>query len=121
MALPTCFCLKSVNCPFFHLPEGDYRRTYYTKFDDDIHLYTPTVRGSKKWKETMNKKSSSERRNSRVKSDYNLELDRVRSKSRWFIRVIMRDAAIHADAWIKNAELALEEWLNSWFNIDQVA
>lgn len=114
-------CLKSVDCPFFDRPEGDYGRTYYTKFKDDIRIFTPTVRDSKKWKETMKKRTSSERRNDRVKIDYSLEEDKVRSKSRWFIRVIMRDAAMHADAWVKKADLSIEEWLNCWFNINQVA
>lgn len=114
-------CLKSVDCPFFDRPDGDYGRTYYTKFEDDIRIFTPTVRGSKKWKNTMKKRTSSERRNDRVKIDYSLEDDRVRSKSRQFIRVIMRDAAIHADAWVKTADLSIEEWLTSWFTIDKIA
>lgn len=70
-------CLKSVDCPFFDRLEGDYGRTFYTKFADDIHLYTPTVRGSKKQKDTMKKRTSSECRNDRVKIDYDLERDRV--------------------------------------------
>ncbi len=49
----------------------------------------------------MKKRSSSERRNDRVKIGYDLELDKVRSKSRRFIRTVMRDAAMHADAWFK--------------------
>ncbi len=114
-------CLKSVNCPFFDRPEGDYGRTYYTKFKDDIRIFTQTVRGSKNWKDTMKKRTSSERRNDRVKIDYGLENDKVRSKSRWLTRIIMRDAAIHADAWVKNTDISLDDWINSWFNIDQVA
>ena len=106
-------CLKSVNCPFFNRPEGDYRRTYYTKFKDDIRIFTPTVRTSKKWKNTMKKRTSSECRNDRVKIDYHLENDRVRFKSRWLIRIIMRDAAIHADAWVKNTDISLDNWINS--------
>lgn len=112
---------KSVNCPYYDRPEDDYGRTYYTKFEDDIRLFTETVRGSKKWKETMKKRSSSERRNSRVKEDYNLENDKVRSQSRWAIRTIMRDCAMHTDAWIKESEIDPKEWVKSWFNIEQAA
>ena len=49
-------CLKSVDCPFFDRPEGDYGRTYHTKSDDDIRIYTPTVRGSKKMERYYEKK-----------------------------------------------------------------
>jgi len=114
-------CLKSVNCPFFNRPEDDYGRTYYTKFEDDIRLFTPTVRDSRKWKNTMKKRTSSERRNDRVKVDYQLQGDKVRSKSRWLIRIIMRDAAMHTDAWLNNADNSSEEWLSSWFNFAQIA
>lgn len=33
----------------------------------------------------------------------------------------MRDAAIHADACIKSADISMKEWLKSWFDVDQVA
>jgi hypothetical protein len=117
---PHAVC-KSVNCPYYNRPEGDYGRTFYTKFDDDIRLFTETVRGSKKWKETMKKRSSSERRNSRVKEDYNLENDKVRSKSQWAIRTLMRDCALHADAWVKESEIEPKEWIKSWFQLDEAA
>lgn len=114
-------CLKSVKCPYFNRPEDDYGRTYYTKFDDDIRLFTPTVRGSRKWENTMNKRTSSERRNDRIKNDYRLQSDKVRSKSRWLLRIIMRDAAMHVDAWINTAHLSSEKWLCSWFSLEQTA
>ncbi|HMA60568.1 MAG TPA: hypothetical protein VKN64_09765, partial [Halanaerobiales bacterium] len=114
-------CLKSVNCPYFNRPEDDYGRTYYTKFDDDIRLFTPTVRGSKKWENTMNKRTSSERCNDRIKNDYRLQSDKVRSKSRWLLRIIMRDAAMHVNAWVNTAHLSSEKWLSSWFSLEQTA
>ena len=89
------------------------------KFDDDLRLYTKTVRGSDEWEENMNKRSSSERRNSKIKCQYNLENDEVRSKSRWLIRIVMRDAATHADAWLKEVDIDLKEWIISWLDIDQ--
>lgn len=69
----------------------------------------------------MKKRTSSERRNSRVREDYNLESDKVRSKSRWFIRIIMRDAAVHANAWVKESDISPEEWLTTWFEYKAVA
>ena len=64
----------------------------------------------------MKKRTSSERRNSRVKTDYDLENDNVRSKSRWLIRIIMRDTAMHANAWLKESAIAPEDWITTWFN-----
>ena len=63
----------------------------------------------------MKKRTSSERRNSKVKIQYKLEDDNIRSKSRWLIRTVMRDGALHADAWIKHSQLNLKDWLSSWF------
>ena len=109
--------LKSCNCPHFNsCSDSDYGRTIYTKSQWDKRIFTATPRGSIKWKKTMNKRTSSERRNSRVKVQYSLERDGVRSKSRWLIRTIMRDGALHADAWVKEAEMDAESWVLSWFN-----
>jgi hypothetical protein len=69
----------------------------------------------------MKKRTSSERRNSQIRSHYLLENDKVRSKSSWFIRIVMRDAAIHANAWVKNSNINPEKWLSSWFNNRQKA
>jgi len=104
---------KSVDCPYYNRPEGDYGRTFYTKSSDDIRLFTPTPRGTTKWKTTMKKRTSSERRNSQVKSAYHLEADRVRSKSRWLIRTVMRDAAMHVKAWVSTCNA--RKWVHSWF------
>ena len=114
-------CLKSCNCPIFNCSDSDYGRTIHTKPHWDKRIFTSTPRGSQKWKDTMKKRTSSERRNSRVREDYNLESDKVRSKSRWFIRIIMRDAAIHANAWVKDSDISPEEWLNTWFEYKAVA
>lgn len=69
----------------------------------------------------VKKRNSSERRNKRVKEDYNLESDKVRSKSRWLIRAVMRDAAIHADAWIKETDIAHKEWVSTWFGVKKAS
>jgi hypothetical protein len=63
------------------------------------------------FKNFLKKRSSSERRNKRV------ENDRVRSKSRWLIRIIMRDSALHADSWIKQKDINLKKWVLSWLGI----
>ena len=113
--------LKSVNCPCLERREDDYGRTKYTKFDDDLLLYTPTIRKSDKWNKTMKKRTSSERRNSQVRNHYDSENDIVRSKSRWLIRIVMRDAAIHANTWVKTSDINPEEWVKSWFYKKQAA
>ena len=114
-------CLKNCECPIFNCSDSDYGRTIYTKPEWDRRVFTPTPRGSQKWKDTMKKRSSSERRNSRVREDYNLESDKVRSKSRWLIRIVMRDAAIHADVWVKESDISPKKWLSTWFDINKVA
>ncbi len=67
----------------------------------------------------MNKRTSAERRNSQVKTHFNLEKDKVRSKSRWLIRIVMRDAAIHANAWVKASNINPEEWIENWFKLSK--
>ena len=94
---------------------SDYGRTIYTKPDWDPRLFTPTPRKSHKWKKVMRKRTAAERRNKRVKKDYNLEQDRVRSKSRWLIRTVLRDAALHADAWVEDMDTDAQDWLSSWW------
>ncbi len=107
--------LKGCTCPEFNCSDSDYGRTCYTKPDWDKRIFTPTPRGSQKWNKTMKKRTSSERRNSQVKIKLNLEQDKVRSKSRWLIRIIMRDSAIHANAWVENANINPKEWVKQWF------
>ena len=111
--------LKGCTCSEFNCTDSDYGRTVHTKFDWDLRIFTPTPRDSKKWNETMDKRSSSERRNSQVKNDYNLEYDKVRSKSRWLIRTIMRDATIHVNTWVKEKDIEPKEWIKTWLNIDE--
>ena len=113
--------LKGCTCPEFNCTDSDYGRTVHTKPEWDLRIFTPTPRDSKKWKKTMKKRTSSERRNSQVKEHFNLENDNVRSKSRWFIRIVMRDAAIHANAWVKNSDIKPKKWLSTWFNSNQAA
>ncbi len=105
---------KNCECDRLCSP-SPYGRTFYTKPDWDRRIFTPTPRNSDKWKETMKQRSSSERRNSQVKINYNLESDRVRSKSHWMIRTILRDAAIHADTWVKEFSKQAQDWVASWF------
>lgn len=109
---------NKVECPIFNCSKSDYGRTIYTKPEWDKRIFTSTPRDSKKWKNTMKKRTTSERRNKRVKIDYQLEDDKVRSKSRWLIRTVMRDAALHVDAWIKQDDINLDKWIFSWLGID---
>ncbi|MFW6135095.1 MAG: hypothetical protein ACOC5R_05915 [Elusimicrobiota bacterium] len=114
-------CRQSCNCPLFNCSDSDYGRTIHTKPEWDKRIFTPTPRGTRSWKNTMKKRTSSERRNSQIREHYDLEADTVRSKSRWFIRIVMRDAAIHTDAWVKTAEINPKEWVSSWFNYQEKA
>lgn len=112
---------SNFRCQHFNCTDSSYGRTIYTKPDWDLRTFTPVPRGSPKWKSTMAKRSASERRNSRVKEDYHLVQDRVRSKSRWMIRTIMRDCSLHADAWIKHAKTTPADLVSEIFDLDQAA
>lgn len=112
---------KKCHCPDFNCTTSKYGRTVHTKLEWDKRIFTPTPRSSKKWKKIFKKRTSSERRNSQVKENLNLEYDKVRSKSRWLIRTIMRDGAIHANAWVKQSDIDLNIWISSWFSKGQAA
>jgi len=62
---------------------SSYGRTFYTKPEWDLRLFTPIPRNSHEWKSEMKKRTSSERVNKRILNDYQLERARARGKKRW--------------------------------------
>lgn len=80
---------------------SDYGRTFYTKPEWDLRLFTPIPRGSKEWKTEMKKRSASERVNKRLLNDYQLEQAKARGKKRWSWWVMIHSINIHLDARLK--------------------
>ena len=75
-----------------------YGRTVYTKPDWDIRRFTSIPRGSKQWKNDMNKRTSSERINKRILNDYNMEQAHARGKKRWSWWTTIHSINVHLDA-----------------------
>lgn len=78
-----------------------YGRTVYTKPEWDLRLFTSIPRGSKQWKDEMNKRTSSERVNKRILNDYNMEEAHARGKKRWSWWTMVHSTNILLDARIK--------------------
>ena len=75
-----------------------YGRTFYTKPEWDLRLFTPIPRDSLQWKTEMRKRSASERVNKRILNDYGLERARARGKKRWSWWVMIHSINVHLDA-----------------------
>jgi len=80
---------------------SDYGRTVYTKPEWDPRIFTVIPRGSKEWKDEMNKRTSSERVNKRILNDYNMEESHARGKKRWSWWTTLSSISIHLDARIR--------------------
>ena len=68
MAGSISYCSLSEDCS-----SSDYGKVVYTKPDDDPRLYTAIPRDSPQWKRLYNNRSSTERVNTRILTDYQLE------------------------------------------------
>jgi len=75
-----------------------YGRVFYTKREDDFRLFTRTPRGSKAWKKTYARRTSSERTLKRTLVDYRIESLRFRSESRWVWFASLSAINQHLDA-----------------------
>lgn len=72
----------------FH-PQKQDKRIFRIKCEEDIRIFTPVARGSKKWKRIYKKRTSVERINGRIDRDYKYEKHTVRglAKMTMFISV----------------------------------
>lgn len=57
-------------------------RIYRIKIDEDIRVFTPIARDSKKWKREYKKRTSVERANGRIDRDYGFEVHTIRGKTK---------------------------------------
>lgn len=72
----------------FH-PQKHDNRIFRIKCEEDVRIFTPVARGSKKWKRIYKKRTSVERINGRIDRDYKYEKHTVRglAKMSMFISV----------------------------------
>ena len=91
---------------------SDYGRTFYTKPEWDLRLFTPIPRGSNEWKTELKKRTCAERVNKRLFNDYNLERAKARGKKRWSLRVVIHGINIHLDAMLKVCRVRFLEILD---------
>ena len=84
---------------------SDYGRVFYTKPDDDLRLFTSPPRDSKKFRNLMKSRTTSERVNKRILNDYHLEEHNARGKMRTSWWTMIHSINIHLDAQIKHSSL----------------
>ena len=85
---------------------SDYGRTFYTKFKDNLRLFTLVPRGTDKWKSLMKSRTTSERVNKRILNDYGIEKTLARGKKHWSWWMMISSINIHLDAQIKHAKFS---------------
>lgn len=96
-------------CPLFNRVHGcscetpcsdsKYGRTVHLAMKDDPRLINIPPRDSDEWKKEYNARTSSERRDKRIKNDYKLEDGKHRSSKHWYCRLFCVMMCQHLDAW----------------------
>jgi hypothetical protein len=89
-----CDCID--NCS-----PSTYGRVVYTHPSDNPRLYTPVARGTDKWQEIYDHRSSSERVFKREKNDFKLTEFKTRSKERYLFYALLTAIAVHIDTWYR--------------------
>lgn len=93
---------KIDSCP--HIDEcstSAYGRTVYINDGDDLRLFGPVPYKSNKWKKIYKNRTSTERMNTRILNDYNLQNMMIRDGAKHAFFAIFAGINIHLDAWIK--------------------
>jgi hypothetical protein len=91
-----------------------YGKTFYTKCDDDLRLFTRTPRKTKLWKDKYKRRSGSERSFKRKLYDYDIEHTRARSRKNLCAQYFLAAFCQHLDAWFAHSSLNIFELLASW-------
>ncbi|MEK7396740.1 MAG: hypothetical protein AAB116_07365, partial [Candidatus Poribacteria bacterium] len=68
---------------------------------DNPRLYTPVARGTDKWQEIYDHRTSAERVFKREKNDFKLTEFRTRSKERYLFYALLTAIAVHIDTWYR--------------------
>lgn len=78
-----------------------YGRVVYTHPSDNPRLYTPVARGTNKWQEIYDHRTSAERVFKREKNDFKLTEFKTRSKERYLFYALLTAIAVHIDTWYR--------------------
>lgn len=92
--------------------DSDYGRTIYIKPDYDPRLFPPVPRHTTAFNEIFKRRTSVERSNKRILSDYSIEMGRCRSSKQRFARATFAEVNIHLDAWVKHSTFSIVDLLN---------
>ena len=91
---------KKVVCGCEHpCTDSPYGPVLHIPMKDNPRIFNTPARGSDAWVKEYKKRTSSERDNKRIKTDYKLEDGRHRSSMLWYFRLYLILMAIHMDAW----------------------
>jgi len=78
-----------------------YGRVVYTHPADNPRLYTPVARGTDKWQDIYDHRTSAERVFKREKNDFKLTEFKTRSKERYLFYALLTAIAVHVDTWYR--------------------
>jgi hypothetical protein len=92
--------------------DSDYGRTIYIKPDYDPRLFPPVPRHSATFKAIFKRRTSVERSNKRILTDYNIENGRCRSSKQRFARATFAEVNIHLDAWLKHTAFSIVDLID---------
>jgi len=81
--------------------QSAYGRVIYTHPKDNPRLYTPVARGTDKWQDIYDHRTSAERVFKREKNDFKLTDFRTRSKERYLFYALLTAIAVHVDTWYR--------------------
>ncbi len=93
---------KIDSCPFVEqCSTSSYGHTVYINDGDNLRLFGPVPYRSDKWKQIYRNRTSTERMNTRILNDYNLQNMKIRNGAKHAFFAIMAGISIHLDAWVK--------------------
>ena len=101
---PIKVCKKNKAFACDHLDtcsSSDYGRVVYTHPKDNPRLYTPVARGTQKWQDIYDHRTSAERVFKREKNDFDLCSFKTRSKERLLFYALLTAIAVHIDTWYR--------------------
>jgi len=101
---PIKACKKNKSLACDHLDtcsSSDYGRVVYTHPKDNPRLYTPVARGTQKWQDIYDHRTSAERVFKREKNDFDLCSFKTRSKEHLLFYALLTAIAVHIDTWYR--------------------
>ena len=105
---PIKACKKNKNLACDYLDtcsSSNYGRVVYTHPKDNPRLYTPVARGTQKWQDIYDHRTSAERVFKREKNDFDLCRFKTRSKERLLFYALLTAIAVHIETWYRQDNL----------------